>query len=283
MTLVAACISRHGAAIGADLRLTTSGTPWRRNVIKLVLWIAYDGIAVTGFTGSAYLPKPSSSGKLIPTDEWLAHQIHGMQPNRFLIPTIHSLVQLIKNAPKQGHFGISTVGTRYDRRGRAWPFNVCWDSTSSQFDGHCRRSYRSEISLIGDVGGREDARRTESVLYQYPTMARAIAEAIKHRSTETKLVGSDSVTVTINPDRKVLIELWSDEDWRSPPLKIGNTPKVSSYFPWIVGLNDITPAAVSNGNLTICSDRWEIFSPSSPRTSPGEWRTWGEIARAPYP
>lgn len=300
MTLVLAVTTPETMYHVSDRQVTSLRTRGATSVHssvenKTLIFICKDAVGTIGYTGVAYI-----DGQ--PTDQWLAN-ILAPQPagapslGNFAFGgrgmgaiRLQTLIWRLRNAlgaarlPLRAQFlEVGLSGFRI-RRHRCVPFHVklAWKRSDPQISGFMRRARsldeRCVVTELGDVfphGQVIQQINTGAVASSTVGPHRLLAgmvHAVRVRSTQTKTVGANLMTVVI-PHPALSREIV----WKFEPATLHNAQLVSGkqslefpavYSPWILTPVSVSCPTVGTGGLSVHANGWTVTCSSEAPTSP---------------
>lgn len=264
---------------------------------KAIVFICKDAVGAIGYTGSAYIDKQ-------PTDQWLANVLapqpigapplgdfgfggRGMGAIRLqtLIWRLRTALGAAKLPLGAQVLEASICGFRI-RRHRCIPFQteLIWSRTGPRISGAMRRprtlDERIMISEIGDVfpSGQVVAHIKAGALASKmegsDALLAGLIAAVRLRSTQTKTVGADLMTVVIpHPLHSHEIQ-WSFEPATNHLAHlVGGKETVefpAVYSPWLLTPASVFCPSIGTGGLEVHAGGWTVkcISEASPATFP---------------
>lgn len=252
MTLIIAAQKHDEAFLVSDLKMSNLRydrsylSTFADNYPKIVIWLATDGLAVSGYSGNIF---QRHEGDIIYTDEWMASAIHATGPRRRVFPTLHRLRELANERDLE----ILTVGWKgHRRRRRRGMFKVGWLPDSPPRGGRRKGCAYGAIGDVGDTDYAYDAllRRASA---DHPAVA--LLDALRWRAQQTSKIGESAILVGITPGT-IRIQFFPGSNWR-PPAGMAKLDVVTNYLPAIVTSEIQKPLLVA-GRFSFHFDPWKI-------------------------
>lgn len=297
MTLIISAVGRGAICHTSDRQVTVSqqGRPTRIHSDvenKTVIIACKDGIAVLGYTGSAYLDN-------VPTDHWLVSKIspqpnlgefgfggrgYGKLPLQAAIWRVISGLRNVNLPSAAATLKIDVSGFRRHRK-RWTPFLLsirCQKKlprfpNQVTFDDNLHSTPPPKgifLNQIGDVFPtstfhefvRERIKKSQKPAHE--KFMDALTQATRHRAKQTPTVGSDIMEVFIPSPHWSRTVTWNFNSLRSHQARFSNGkdnfdfPIV--YSPWIVSPFGVTTPSFGSGGFIVGAGHWEIKCISKP-------------------
>lgn len=250
---------------------------------KSLIFICKDAVGTIGYTGAAYIGKQ-------PTDQWLANVLAPQPPGipplgdfvfggggmgairlQTLIWRLRTALAAAQLPLRARVLEVSLSGFRI-RRHRSIPFQLelAWNRKGPRIGGLMRRpralGERILVSEIGDVFPQgqvvEHIKAGASGSPEPEPLLAGLMHAVRLRSTQTKTVGADLMTiVTPNPLRSREI-LWSFEPANAHmAYVVGGKETIAFpavYSPWILTPSSVHCPSVGTGGMETHAAGWTI-------------------------
>jgi hypothetical protein len=274
MTLILVRADKGGFYLAADQRLSIKGKPVQDNSSKIVIWMAYDGVVVTGYSGPSKVNKQNSSLSREFTTDFIANFIISLGPNRRVAATLWKLHnEFFKRIGRNGYGEMISTGFISKRtRHNSQTFIASYDTNSRHHSSIMKPWTRSDtkFGMIGDLPNvRTEIDHLKRAISRRGNYPADMIQEIKSRSRQTQTVGNVIQTIYSNRFGKVNIDLWRDDEWEQPRLDLAfkGLDRADIYFPWIVGRYAYsTPLVAQTFPLTFTTDTWEFTG--TPQCSP---------------
>lgn len=239
---------------------------------KSLIVVAEDAICIIGYTGTAYI------GDVI-TDEWIASTITGLDlTERFMTRNsclrglrLNTLLRRLETAVSKlvlpgnaNYLGISISGVRQrDRYVRPFIREIERNRGIVRGDGYMRHPRSPGFHVLSQMGDRMTMAELQRIVggefARYGIGAEAfrcgMVNAIRERSTVSKLVGDEIMSITISRSPECWDVVWTFEspnprvaaifDASGTPRRVFN----SCFSPWIISPAGLTKPSFGNGHL----------------------------------